>query len=46
MLWVLNMSDGDNSLSDITEKSDLEFDLIKETADTLVQFDLLRENPH
>jgi aminopeptidase-like protein len=42
MLWVLNMSDGENSLLDIAEKSDLEFDLIKETADTLLQFDLLK----
>lgn len=44
MLWVLNMSDGENSLLDIAEKSELEFDLIKETADTLVQFDLLKEH--
>jgi aminopeptidase-like protein len=43
MLWVLNMSDGENSLLDIAEKSDLEFDLIKETADTLQQFNLLKE---
>jgi aminopeptidase-like protein len=42
MLWVLNMSDGENSLLDIAEKSELEFDLIKETADTLFEFDLLR----
>jgi aminopeptidase-like protein len=42
MLWVLNMSDGENSLLDIAEKSGLEFDLIKETADTLEQFDLLK----
>lgn len=44
MLWVLNMSDGENSLLDIAEKSELEFDLIKETADTLLQFDLLKEH--
>ncbi|WP_245912223.1 DUF4910 domain-containing protein [Brunnivagina elsteri] len=43
MLWVLNMSDGESSLLDIAEKSDLEFDLIKETADTLQQFNLLKE---
>lgn len=42
MLWVLNMSDGENSLLDIAEKSGLEFDLIKETADTLEEFNLLK----
>ncbi|MBF2066885.1 MAG: DUF4910 domain-containing protein [Calothrix sp. C42_A2020_038] len=46
MLWVLNMSDGENSLLDIAEKSGFEFDLIKETADTLVQFDLLKKTLH
>ncbi len=42
MLWVLNMSDGENSLLDISEKSGLEFDLIKNTAATLLEFDLLK----
>jgi aminopeptidase-like protein len=42
MLWVLNMSDGENSLLDIAQKSDMEFSLIKETADTLLQFALLK----
>ncbi|BAZ11955.1 hypothetical protein NIES4071_37830 [Calothrix sp. NIES-4071] len=46
MLWVLNMSDGENSLLDIAEKSGLEFDLIKETADTLEKFDLLKIPPN
>ncbi len=43
MLWILNLSDGTNTLLDISEKSGLEFDLIKKTADTLRQFDLLKE---
>jgi aminopeptidase-like protein len=42
MLWVLNLSDGDHSLLDIAEKSKIEFRVIKETADTLLQFDLLK----
>jgi aminopeptidase-like protein len=41
MLWVLNMSDGKNSLLDIAQKSDMEFSLIKESADILLQFNLL-----
>ena len=43
MLWILNLSDGTNTLLDISEKSGLEFDLIKKTADTLREFDLLIE---
>ncbi|MDF5731625.1 MAG: DUF4910 domain-containing protein, partial [Rhizonema sp. PD38] len=43
MLWILNLSDGDHTLLDISEKSGLEFDLIQKTADTLRQFDLLKE---
>jgi aminopeptidase-like protein len=42
MLWVLNFSDGKNSLLDIAEKSALPFNLIKKTADTLVNHNLLR----
>ncbi len=42
MLWVLNFSDGDYSLLDISRKSGLDFDLIKQTADTLLQFNLLQ----
>jgi aminopeptidase-like protein len=42
MLWVLNLSDGDHSLLDIAEKSKIEFRVIKETADTLLQFELLK----
>ncbi len=43
MLWVLNFSDGNHSLLEISEKSGLDFDLIKKTADTLLQFNLLKE---
>ncbi|MCC5644932.1 DUF4910 domain-containing protein [Nostoc sp. CHAB 5824] len=43
MLWILNLSDGNHTLLDISEKSGLEFDLIKKTADTLLQFNLLKE---
>lgn len=44
MLWILNLSDGNYSLLDIAEKSGLEFSLIKKTADTLLQFNLLKES--
>jgi aminopeptidase-like protein len=43
LLWVLNLSDGRHTLLDITEQSCLEFSLIKEAADALVQHDLLQE---
>jgi len=43
MLWVLNLSDGKNSLMDISERAKLEFDLIKEVADTLAKHGLLKE---
>jgi len=44
MLWILNLSDGQHSLLDIAEKSKLNFDLIKETADILVEHRLLLES--
>jgi len=44
MLWVLNLSDGANSLLEISEKSNMRFDLIKKVADILVEHDLLKEN--
>ena len=43
MLWILNFSDGNHTLLDISEKSGLEFDLIKKTADTMLEFNLLKE---
>src|SRR6185369_1354952 len=42
MLWVLNLSDGNHSLLDIAERSDLSFNVIKEAADALEQHDLLK----
>ena len=41
ILWVLNLSDGHHSLLDIAERSDLPFGLIKNTAQTLREHDLL-----
>ncbi len=43
MLWVLNLSDGNHALLDISERSGLEFDVIKKAADTLLEYDLLKE---
>jgi aminopeptidase-like protein len=42
MLWVLNLSDGRHNLLDIAEKSALAFELIKRTADQLLNHHLLR----
>ncbi len=43
MLWVLNLSDGENSLLDIAEKSGYEFNIINETANILLDNQLLVE---
>lgn len=43
MLWVLNLSDGSNSLLDISEKSGIKFNLIQKASVTLLQVDLLKE---
>jgi aminopeptidase-like protein len=45
MLWVLNSSDGAHSLLDISDRSELEFDVIRGAADLLVEHGLLRECP-
>jgi len=42
LLWVLNFSDGDHSLLDIAERSNLEFSKLAETAELLVANGLLR----
>jgi len=42
MLWVLNFSDGNHSLLDISDKSGLDFNLIQDTAELLLQHNLLR----
>ena len=41
MLWVLNYSDGGNSLLDIAERSSIGFREIRQAADLLYQHDLL-----
>jgi aminopeptidase-like protein len=41
MLWVLNLSDGCHTLLDIAEKSDIEFDTIKNSAHMLIESHLL-----
>jgi len=43
MLWTLNMSDGQHSLLDIAEKSGTVFPLIRESADALINNNLLVE---
>jgi aminopeptidase-like protein len=42
LLWVLNQSDGSQSLLDIAEKSGLPFELIAQAAEALVGVQLLR----
>lgn len=42
MLWALNLSDGDHSLLDISEKSGLDFKLIRKVADILKSNGLLK----
>jgi aminopeptidase-like protein len=43
MLWVLNYSDGKNSLLDIAEKSHLQFAAIQDAARLLLEHGLLKE---
>jgi aminopeptidase-like protein len=42
MFWILNQSDGENSLLDISIKSKLDFSTIKQIADKLVDHNLLK----
>ncbi len=42
MLWVLNLSDGNNTLLDIAETSGLRFDLIFRAGNVLFEHDLLK----
>jgi aminopeptidase-like protein len=47
LLWVLNRSDGRNSLLDIAEKSGMNFQVIAQAAKRLVEVELLKEvNPN
>ena len=41
LLWVLNLSDGEHSLLDVSEQSGLDFERLKRAADALVQNGLL-----
>ena len=43
MLWVLNLSDGNHSLLQISEKSDLPFPVILNAARILCEHELLQE---
>ena len=43
MLWVLNLSDGHNTLLEIADRSNLSFGHIEEVAETLVTHGLLEE---
>ena len=45
MLWVLNLSDGKNSLLDMAERSNLEFTILHDAAQTLLEHGLLKEAP-
>jgi aminopeptidase-like protein len=44
-LWVLNMSDGDHSLLEISDRAGLRFEVVREAADILLQHRLLKEIP-
>lgn len=43
MLWVLNMSDGEHSLLDISEISGIGFDIVYKSADLLLEKELLKK---
>ena len=43
ILWILNLSDGNNSLLDIAQKSNCGFDLIKDASTILLKNKLLKE---
>ncbi len=45
LLWVLNLSDGEHSLLDIAERSDLPFQAVKDAAHALEKVNLLRPFP-
>ncbi|MGC2064075.1 MAG: DUF4910 domain-containing protein, partial [Thermodesulfovibrionales bacterium] len=45
MLCVLNLSDGSNTLLDISDRSGIDFAILKEVSDILARHDLLTESP-
>ncbi|MEO8664941.1 MAG: DUF4910 domain-containing protein [Ignavibacteria bacterium] len=42
MMWVLNFSDGSNDLISISEKSKIDFEVVKEASDKLVEKGILK----
>jgi aminopeptidase-like protein len=44
LLWVLNLSDGENSLLDIAERAGIDFRTVRAAADLLLEHDLLAES--
>jgi aminopeptidase-like protein len=45
LLWVLNFSDGSHSLMDISKKSGISFQVLRDVADKLVECRLLAQHP-
>ncbi len=45
LLWVLNLSDGENDLLDVAERSGMSFAAIRQAADALLEVGLLEETP-
>ena len=45
LLWVLNLSDGEHTLVDISDRSGLPYPAIREAAEALVEHELLEEAP-
>ena len=43
ILWILNLSDGKNSLLDISNISGIDFSILKSTSDLLVEHNILKE---
>lgn len=43
LLWVLNQSDGEHSLLDVSDRSGIPFDTVRLAADALLEHGLLRE---
>jgi aminopeptidase-like protein len=43
LLWVLNLSDGSNTLLDISERSGIQFSRLREVTDILLSHSLLKE---
>jgi aminopeptidase-like protein len=45
LLWVLNFSDGQHSLLDISERAGLPFETIRQAAELLERHELLKSCP-